>query len=177
MRAHTPGGRFDSDFESDSISTGITEDLTNPAGTSAEWWKFNSALTQSDPIYDVEPVGFGRVWDGPSIIPIVRATITEGTSYLVDRGFYNSDTLHLTLNIDDLYAVDPELFTDRGILKPTLDLVDKYRVVWKSQVYRPIKTQQAGLVANRHTLIVMDLLQLMPDELVNDAQFLKYAQP
>jgi hypothetical protein len=177
MRAYSPGGRFDSDFESDLISDGITEDLTNPAGTSAEWWKFNSASSQSDPIYDVEPIGTGRVWTGPFTIPVIRASISQGTSALSDRGFYNADTLHLTLNIDDLYAVNPELFSSRGVLKPTLDLVDKYRVVWKSQVYRPYKTQQAGLVANRHTLIAMDLLQLMPDELVNDAQFLAYAQP
>jgi hypothetical protein len=43
MRAYTPGGRFDSDFESDAIADGVTADLTNPAGTLAEWWKFDAA--------------------------------------------------------------------------------------------------------------------------------------
>jgi hypothetical protein len=177
MRSHTPGGRFDSDFESDQISEGITADLTNPAGTSAEWWKFDSTNSTKDSIYDVEPIGSGRVWTGPAILPVIRATVTEGSSALNERGFYNADTMHLTLNIDDVYAVSPELFYDRGLIKATIDLVDKYRIVFKNQVFRPIKTQPAGLVANRHTLIIIELTQLAPDELVNDSQFLAYAQP
>lgn len=177
MRAHTPGGRFDADFESDRISEGITEDLANPVGNSAEWWKFDSVNSQMDPVYDVERPGAGRVWTGPSTLRVIRSTVTEGTSPLNPRGFYNVDTLHLTINIDDMYAVSSELFSDRSKVKPSLDLANKYRVVWKGQVYRPIKTQPAGLVANRHTLIVIDLVQLAPDELVNDAQFLAYAQP
>jgi hypothetical protein len=177
MRAYTPGGRFDSDFESDSISDGITEDLTNPAGTMAKWWKYNAVASVKDPVYDVEPVGAGRVWTGPSDLKIARATLTQGTNALNERGFYNVDVLHLTTNIDDLYGVSPELFVNRALISTTIDLANKYRVVWKGQVYRPIRTQTAGLVAERHTLIVIDLIQVAPDELVNDTQFLAYAQP
>jgi hypothetical protein len=176
MRAHTPGGRFDADFESDRISEGITEDLANPAGNSAEWWKFNSVSSLVDAVYDVEPIGTGRVWTGPSTLRVIRSSVTEGSSPLNTRGFYNTDTLHLTVNIDDMYDISSELFSDRSKIKPSIDLANKYRVVWKGQVYRPIKTQPAGLVANRHTLIVIDLMQLAPDELVNDVQFLSYAQ-
>lgn len=176
MRAYTPGGRFDSDFDLDSMGDGITADLTNPAGTSAEWWKFNSAASVKDPIYDVEPIGVGRVWTGPFIIKIARASITQGATPQSDRGFYNADTLHLTLNVDDLQAVSPELFNDRGLVKATVDITNRYRLVWKDQVYRPVKTQQSGQVSNRHTIMMIDLIQLMPDELVNDVQFLKYAQ-
>jgi hypothetical protein len=177
MRAYTPGGRFDSDFESDSISDGITEDLTNPAGTMAKWWKYNSSASVKDPVYDVEPVGPGRVWTGPSDLKVARATLTQGSNALNERGFYNVDVLHLTTNIDDLYGVSPELFVNRALISTTIDLANKYRVVWKGQVYRPIRTQTAGLVAERHTLIVIDLIQVAPDELVNDTQFLAYAQP
>ncbi|CAB4128347.1 hypothetical protein UFOVP225_24 [uncultured Caudovirales phage] len=177
MRAHTPGGRFDADFESDRISEGITEDLANPVGNSAEWWKFDSVNSQMDPVYDVERPGTGRIWTGPTTLRVIRSSITEGSNPLNARGFYNTDTLHLTVNIDDLYDISSELFSDRSKVKPALDLANKYRVVWKGQVYRPIKTQPAGLVANRHTLIVIDLMQLAPDELVNDTQFLSYAQP
>lgn len=176
MRAYTPGGRFDSDFDLDSMGDGITADLTNPAGTSAEWWKFNQAASTFDPVYDVEPVGAGRVWTGPFVLQIVRASITQGGTPQSDRGFYNADTLHLTLNVDDLRSVSPELFTDRGLVKPSIDFTNRYRLVWKDQVYRPVKTQQAGQVANRHTIVTVDLIQVMPDELVNDTQFLKYAQ-
>jgi hypothetical protein len=177
MRAYTPGGRFDTDFESDSISDGITGDLTNPAGTQAEWWKFDGVHSVKHAVYDVEPIGTGRVWIGPLSLKIIRSSVTEGSNPMTAQGFYNTDTLHLTLNIDDLYDVSPELFFDRSKVKPELDSANRYRVVWKGQVYRPIKTQPAGLVAERHTLVVLDLIQVAPDELVNDAQFLAYAQP
>ena len=177
MRAYTPGGRFDSDFELDSISDGITGDLTNPAGTQAQWWKYDSANSYVDPIYDVEPIGVGRVWIGPLTMKIIRSSITEGAIQNNERGFYGTDTLHLTVNIDDFYDVSTELFSDRGHIRSSIDFADKYRVVWKEQVFRPIKTQPAGLVSERHTLIVIDLVQVSPDELVNDAQFLAYAQP
>lgn len=177
MRAYTPGGRFDTDFESDQISDGITEDLANPAGTSAEWWKFDPTSSVKHPVYDVEPLGAGRVWIGPSNLRIVRASITEGSNPINDRGFYNVDSLHLTVNIDDLYRVRPELFYEKGHISPSIDNANRDRVVWKGEVFRPVKTQPAGLVANRHTLAVIELIQLSPDELVNDAQFLQYAQP
>lgn len=177
MRSYNVGGRFDSDFESDQISEGITADVTNTVGTIAEWWKFDSANSTKDTIYDVEPLGAGRVWIGPKTIAVVRASLTQGSSLLNERGFYNVDTLHLTLNVDDVQAVAPEIFTRVGVITSSGDLLDKYRVVYKGQVFRPTKTQPAGLVANRYTLVVMDLSQLAPDELVNDAQFLSYAQP
>ena len=177
MRAYTPGGRFDSDFESDAIAAGVTADLTNPAGTTAEWWRLDAANSLKDPIYDVEPVGTGRVWIGPKTLSVVRASLTQGSSMLNERGFYNVDTLHLTLNVDDVQVVAPEIFANIGLITTAVDLLDKYRVVYKGQVFRATKAQPAGLVANRYTLVVVDLFQLAPDELVNDAQFLAYAQP
>lgn len=177
MRSYNVGGRFDSDFESDQISEGITADRTNLVGTTAQWWKFDSVNSTKDPIYDVEPIGTGRLWIGPKTLSIITATVDEGSSLLNERGFYNVDTLHLITNIDDVYAIAPELFTDRALVSTTIDFADKYRIVFKNEVYRPIKTQPMGLVGNRHTLIDLALTQLAPDELVNDAQFLAYAQP
>ena len=177
MRAHSPGGRFTSDFELDEVGNGITSDLTNPAGTLAQWWKYNQAALTRDPLYDVEPIGVGRVWTGPYKLYVVRASITQGTNQANQRGFYNTDTLHLTINVDDLKAASPELFTERGLVKATSSDANKYRVLWKDQIYRPIRTQQAGQLANRHTIVTIDMIQLMPDELVNDTQFLSYAQP
>jgi hypothetical protein len=37
MRAYTPGGRFDADFETTDILVGVDTDLKNPVGTSALW--------------------------------------------------------------------------------------------------------------------------------------------
>lgn len=177
MRSYTPGGRFDADFEQDRVSEGITADRTNPTGLIAQWWTFNSVSSLKDPIYDVEPVGTGRVWTGPKNLPVIMTTIAQGASALNDRGFYNVNTMHLTVNVDDLMDVAPDLFDDKGLVKSSIDLVNKYRIVIKNEVYRPNKTQPAGLVGNRYTLILMDCTQLAPDELVNDVQFLTYAQP
>jgi hypothetical protein len=178
MRSYTPGGRFDSDFESDAISDAVTADLTNPVGTLAQWWRFDAVNSIKDTLYDVEAVGPGRVWIGPKPIPVVRASLSQGSSKLNERGYYNTDKLHLTLNVEDVRLVAPEVFTADGFINATdITLSDKYRIIYKNEVWRPYTTQPAGLVAERYTLIVMELSQLAPDELVNDSQFLAYAQP
>ena len=170
MRGYTPGGRFDSDFELDSISDGITSDLTNPAGTVADWWIFNPSVSTKDPLYDVDAVGVGRVWKSPVKVPVIRATITQGQVLQSERGFYNTDTLHLTMNVDDLEQMNP------GIIASVESATTRDRVVWKGQVYRPFKVQNAGIVSERYTIVTIDMQQIMPDEMVNDAQFLSYAQ-
>ena len=176
MRAAAPGGRFTSDFEMNRIGDGIDADLTNPAGTVAEWWVFLKSESTTDDVYDVEPIGVGRVWYGPKPVKVVRASITQGTTHVTQRGYYNADTLHLTLNVEDLRFVSPDLFTTKGRPKARISDANRYRIVWHEQVYRPIKTQQMGLVQDRNALVVLECIQVMPDELVNDAQFLQYAQ-
>jgi hypothetical protein len=177
MRAYTPGGRFSTDFELNEIGDGITYDATNPVGTTGQWWTYNSAASVKDPIYDVEPLGAGRVWTGPVTLNIIKASITQGTSAVNDRGFYNADSLKIILNVDDLKLVSPTLFNNRGDVKASIDIANKNRLVYKEQVYRPVRVQQQGQVAERYTIVSVDLIQVMPDELVNDAQFLTYAQP
>lgn len=178
MRAHEPGGRFSVTWELDEIGNGITYDSTNPYGTVAEWWIFKSDESFKDPIYDVEPIGTGRVWDGPHDLYVISASITHGNNQQNQRGFYSADALKLTLNIDDLQKVSPELFfVDRGFIRPQINFANKYRVVWQNQVYRPRQTQTEGYVDDRGTIIVLDCIQVMPEEMVNDSQFALYAQP
>lgn len=177
MRAYEPGGRFSTDWELDEVGDGITWDATNPFGTVAEWWIYNSEESQADPIYDVEPIGEGRVWDGPFDLPVISASLTHGVNQANQRGFYSSDALKLTLNIDDLQKTSPEIFfDDRGYIKPQINLANKYRVVWQGQVYRPMQTQTQGYVDDRGTIIVLKCMQVMPEEMVNDEQFQQYAQ-
>ncbi len=175
MRAHTPGGRFTTDWELNEIGDGITWDATNPYGTSAEWWTFNSAASVADPIYDVEPIGTGRVWTGPVILPVLSASQKQGGVPASQRGFYSADTLKLTLNIDDLFRASPQLFNARAEFKPIISDANRYRLVWKGQVFRPVKTQPQGLIDERGTLVVLECIQVMPDELVNDTQFSSYS--
>jgi hypothetical protein len=168
MRGYTQGGRFDDDFETNDVLTGIDVELKNPVGTHALWYVYDPVHTVVDPVYDVgyDPtygVG-GKVWTGPYKLPVVRAVITQGKARTSAVGYYNSDELHLTLNAEDVERISP------GVINNP-DLQNRGRIVWKNQVYRPYGVQQRGIVSERYTLIVVDCIQLMPEEMVNDPQF------
>jgi len=170
-RACSPGGRFSTDFETQAISSAITMDLRNPVGTIAQWWLFNSTLTSVDPIYDtgdsLPTFTGGKIWDGPYMVPVVRAVITQGQAKTSQMGFYNSDFLHLTMNAADMEKLVP------GIMNSPDD-TGRHRVVWKGEVWRPYQAQQKGVVAEGFTLLALDCIQVMPEELVNDPQFSGY---
>jgi hypothetical protein len=172
MRAYTPGGRFDADFETTDILAGVDSDLKNPVGTSALWYIYDSINTVLDPIYDVGQdvsggVG-GKVWTGPFTIPVVRAVIKQGAAKTSAVGFYNSDTLHLTFNIEDVQEYAPNI-----IIRP--DINNRDRIVWRGQVYRPFAIQERGIIADRFTILSVDCIQVMPEEMVNDPQFWSYS--
>jgi hypothetical protein len=175
MRAYTPGGRFTTEFELNAIGDGITSDLTNPVGTFAEWWSFNKAASTMDPVYDVDSTVGGRIWTGPANIHVISANWMQGNVQSSERGFYNADMLTFTVNIDDLIEVSPELFESRGAYKAKISEANRYRAVWKEQVYRPYHVQPDGYLDDRGTLITIRMIQVMPDELINDAQFQQYA--
>lgn len=176
MRADSPGGRFTIDFELDEIGDGITYDATNPFGTHAEMWIYDLTNSAPDPIYDVEPVGSGRTWLGPYSLHIISASQNMGRVPTSKRGFYSADTIDFIVNIDDLYEVDPSLFLYKSMVQPNIVNMNRNRLVWKGQVYRPVRTQLEGYVDDRGTLLMLNCIQVMPDELVNDAQFQQYAQ-
>lgn len=172
MRAYSPGGRFDADFETDDLLVAVDTDLKNPVGTSALWYIYDAVNTVLDPIYDVGQdisgtVG-GKRWTGPYTVPVVRAVISQGEVQTSAVGYYNSDTLHLTFNIEDIQKIAPNV-----IANP--DFQNRGRIVWKNQVYRPYGVQERGIIAERFTLLVVDCLQVMPEEMVNDPQFQSYA--
>jgi len=175
MRANAPGGRFTADFELNAIGDGITWDLTNPIGTYAEWWAFDKVASTVDPVYDVDSAVGGRVWTGPKPIHVIMADWKQGNVQATDRGFYNADMLDFTINIDDLIEVSPELFETRGSYKAKISEANRYRCVWREQVYRPYHVQPSGYLEDRGTLITIRMIQVMGDEMINDAQFQQYA--
>jgi hypothetical protein len=172
MRAHKPGGRFDADFETTAILKGIDTDLKNPVGTICDWYVWDPVNTTVDPIYDVgqdvTPTEGGRIWTGPFKLPVVRAVIKQGAIKNSQVGYYGADELHLTLNAEDVERIAP------GVIGNP-DLQARGRIVWKGEVYRPYAIQQAGIVAERYTLLVVECMQVMADEMVNDPQFLALA--
>lgn len=171
MRGFYQGGRFTPDYESNSISTGINEDLQRFSGTYAEWWVYDPTTTEIDSLYDVGSYdGGGRRWVGPQDLPVIRAVISQGAVPTSDRGFYAGDVLHLTINIDDIEKTYP------GVVGSP-DLQNRGRIVWLGEVFRPMRVQQSGIVANRFHLAVVECTQIMNDELINDPQFQQYAGP
>jgi hypothetical protein len=169
MKAYTPGGRFDTDFETKDIHAAISSDLQNPVGTHALWYVWDANNSGVDPIYDVgKSDGTGRRWRDPVTVPIIRAVVSQGSAMVIGRGFYNADRMHLTIDHDVLMSLIPDILDDP-------DPLNRDRIVWKSEVYRPYNVQQQGIIAEKYTLLTFDCQQVMPEELVNDAQFQAYA--
>lgn len=168
MKAFTPGGRFDADFETNEILSGINADLQKPVGTKAMWWVYDPVNTVVDDVYDVGDISGGRRWEGPYEIPVIRAIIKQGMVFQNQQGYYNMDTLHLTLHAEDIDRIHT------GVVRNP-DLQNRGRVVWLNEVFRPTGVQQRGIVADRFTLVTVELVQVMPEEMVNDPQFQAYA--
>ena len=168
MRSYSPQGRFDADFETDLIEDGIERDLKNPVGTHALWWVYDPATSTIDPIYDTASESFGRNWKGPYKLPIVRAVISQGKVPQDERGFYNTDSLHLTILGRDIEKIDKNVLNNP-------DVQNRGRILWKGELFRPYGVQQRGIIAERFTLVVVDCIQIMPEESVNDNMFLDYA--
>lgn len=176
-RPYTPGGRFTTDWETNEIHDAITKDLTNPAGTTAHWYVWDAPSTHVDSIYDVGAAdGVGRMWKTPVEIPIIKAVLGQGTTNLVQQGFYNSDRIHFVIDHDELISLVPEMLYKLDPLdSENPDPLNRDRIVWKSQVYRPLKSNYSGIINERFTLLVFECQQIMPEEMVNDSQFQAYA--
>jgi hypothetical protein len=168
MRAFNPGGRFDSDFEVDSLLEGANADLQSPAGSSVLWWIYDPVNTVVDPVYDVGSDLGGRKYRGPYELPVLRAVLDQGSVPLDERGYYNGDTLHLTINAEEIEKVVP------GVIGNP-DLQNRGRILWLGEIFRPMKVQQRGIVKNRFSLVVVDAIEVMNDELINDPDFQRWA--
>ena len=250
-RPYTPSGRFDTEFETEEIHDAITKDLTNPVGSTVQWFVWNGVNTNVDPIYDVgsnyitsttgvnknttmsaavgttvvtvvsttglvvgmaangngipsgaliksisglnvrltartiktitagTAVNFtndGRQWKAPAVVPVIKAVLGQGTTQLVQQGFYNADSITFVIDHDVLVDTIPEMLYKLNPLNDeNPDPLNRDRIVWKNQVYRPLKSNYAGIIAERFTLLTFQCQQIMPEELVNDPQFQAYA--
>jgi hypothetical protein len=168
-RAFTPGGRFNTDFEHSEIHDAISKDLTEPVGSSLLWYQFDSVATVVDPIYDVgSDAGVGRLWKAAITVPVIRSVIRHGTVEHSHEGFYNADSVHFTIDKEELSRLLPTLFNNP-------DPLNRDRIVWQEQVYRPLLSQLRGIVLEKFTVVSLDCRQIMPEEMVNDSQFQAYA--
>lgn len=166
MRGSSMPGRFTINDELDNIHDGMQQDLQMPAGQWVDWWQWDSERSSRDPIYDTAATSppEGRIWLRPISIPCLTAHIYQGQTHPDERGFYNIDRLHLTIDMRTVWRFLPTL-------PEGADEHLKDRIVFRGQVYSPYQVWALGQVADSYTVLTVDLVQVKADELVNDPQF------
>lgn len=166
MRGSNMPGRFTIDDELDNIHDGMHQDLQMPAGQWVSWWQFDETNSTKDAIYDtptyLDPQG--KKYRRPIEIPCLTAEVFQGQTHHDDRGFYNIDRLHLTIDMRTVWRLLPSL-------PANLDAHLKDRVVFRGQAYTPYQVWARGQVSDHYTVLAVDLLQVKADEMVNDPQF------
>lgn len=170
--------RFDMDYEAFSIYEGIAEELGGTVGVNVEWFRWQDYYLQDnytdvvDDIYDTSnpTVGKGRRWMLPFKMPAVMAQFIRGTNVMNERGFYVTDTLRLVLNVGDVQRLLPSILTDSNSHI-------KDRILYRGEVFVPTRVLPRGSFGYRWAVVTVDCNQLNPEELVNDPQFQRYAQP
>jgi hypothetical protein len=184
MRGEIREGRFNINYDRNSFINGTTKELVNTVGTKVEWWFYDEHATTVDPIDDVGGSNYGvggRIWKGPLTVPVVKASIVQGVTVQNDRGFYNTDILRLTLNVDlieeDLSLLGANLSTIPQLRSLEINPDDylRDRIVFRHEVFTPTRINPLGIVKNNYTLIAVDCNQVNPEEMVNDTQFQHYA--
>jgi hypothetical protein len=168
MKASSPGGRFNIPFERRSILSGITQDLRIPVGQTVNWWRWDAAATGVDDVYDVGSLGTGRRWKTGFDVPAVNAVIYQGVTLQDERGFYNTDILRVTLNMEDVERLFPTMPTSS-------DDFLRDRIIYRNEVFRPTHFFPRGLIKGKYTLFTLDASQVNPEEMVNDDQFTAYS--
>ena len=184
MRGERRIGRFNIPNERSSIIEGISTELVRTVGNSVQWYVYDSSSTTIDPLYDVgssDPDTGGRKWYNPLTIPVTKAILYQGATVQNDRGFYNTDVLRLTMNMDviekgtDLYGMDADNMPHFETMLINPDEFLRDRIVFRDEVFSPSKIQPLGIVNNLYTLVSVECLQVNPEELVNDPQFKHFA--
>jgi len=183
MRGENKQGRFSIPFERSSFISGTTTELVYTVGTTIQWWEYDETSTVIDPIYDVgSSNGIGRMWKNPPlVIPVVNAHLEQGVTVQSDRGFYNTDQLTLIINVDVLEdhlnfpGANAQNSPELANLEINPDSYIRDRIVFRNEVFSPVRVLPEGIIENNYTLLRVQCNQVNAEELVNDSQFKHFA--
>ena len=180
MRGERVEGRFNVQHERGSIISGTSKEVVRTVGYDIEWWFYNSTTSVVDPIYDVGSNSGGRRWDGPHSIPVVNAALFQGVTVQGDRGFYNTDVLRVTINMDvidgsSLSGSDSQIIPELRYLPTNPDSYLRDRIIFRNQVFTPKQIFAKGIITDDYTLFSIDCNQVNAEEMINDPQFQQYA--
>jgi hypothetical protein len=180
MRGERVEGRFNVQHERGSIISGTSKEVVRTVGYDIEWWFYSSSTSVVDPIYDVGNNSGGRRWDGPHAIPVVNAALFQGVTVQGDRGFYNTDVLRVTINMDvidgsSLSGSDSQIIPELRYLPTNPDSYLRDRIIFRNQVFTPKQIFAKGIITDDYTLFSIDCNQVNAEEMINDPQFQQYA--
>jgi len=181
MRGENRQGRFTIDHERDSFISGTTKEIVNTVGNVIDWWFYDPVSSEIDPIYDVGNNEGGRRWVGPIKVPVINTSVTQGMTIQGERGFYNTDILAITINIDmiedhrNTFGKSAATYPNLTMMEDNPDAYLRDRIVFRNQVWTPNRIMPLGLVTDKFTVLHIDCAQVNAEELVNDPQFQHYA--
>ena len=183
MRGERIQGRFTVLSEQGSIISGVTKELVRTVGNDIDWWFYDPENTVVDEIYDVGSSlsGGGVQWIGPISVPTVNATIDHGMTVQNERGFYNTDLISVTINMDvikdgsDLLGSNSSTIPQLAGIETNPDRYLRDRIVYRGQVFSITQVFPRGLIVEDYTLITLRGEQVNAEELVNEPQFQSYA--
>jgi hypothetical protein len=180
MRGERREGRFNINHERGSIISGTSQEIVRTVGYEIDWWFYDQEATLVDDIYDVGRNTGGRRWLGPNTIPTVNATIYQGVTVQGDRGFYNTDVLRITINMDIIdgsvvSGSESPVIPELKYLPTNPDTYLRDRVVFRNQVFTPKQITPKGIITDDYTLFSIDCNQVNSEEMINDPQFQVYA--
>jgi hypothetical protein len=178
MRGVKLQGRFDIDHEAVSMYEGMAEELTGTVGIDVDWFRWQDWYVEDstnnvvDDIYDVSSSveGGGRRWMAPFKMNVIMAQMIRGGNQANERGFYTTDTLRLVINSGEVKKKLPEILRN----EPNQNIKD--RILYRGQVFTPTRINPRGAFGFRWAVVTIDCNEVNSEELVNDPQFLKYAQ-
>ena len=160
-------GRFNSDFETNRIFTAM-EGWRRSYGDVLRYYRYNSALSQIDPVYD-EAVGSGRVYNPPLSVPCQHVSHVQGANEYGEYGMYYNDTL--------TGYVSFAAFTGVGLTYSDIETGNYLddRVLYDRKVFRVVQLITQGQIQQRDILVLLQASQLKPDELVDDPEFANWS--
>lgn len=167
-----PRGRyFPTKFDTSRMQKDMLS-LQQQFGVNVLWYVFDYANTAVNPTYDERDLSTGGVYDGPYRIPVISAARVMGPQEGGTEGLYTLDRLTVTASYEQVRRIGMTPDLD---LESTPHLND--RLVYENKVFDIQNIRSSGQYDPTHTYLTLliDAVQVRPDELVYDAAFTSYA--
>lgn len=162
-------GRFSVDYETNELMAAL-RGWQEANGDHLDYYRFDKVDSVEDDIYD-SGAGVGKVYLLIPSVPVLHVVHTEGMNEDQNTGWYYNDDLHVTASYDMLAKIGFANFD----LQTGSYLKD--RIQYDDKIFRVTKIQVLGQVQRRDTIVTMEATQVKWDELVDDAQFARWATP